>query len=327
MSRANAAARLPRSTMDAPDARIAGATMATENPTDTAGPVRDLVVEAARTQLAAVSAGIRFWAAWVEFSRPLHPGRRCGTCPTRGRQRADRRSDGPARRPHSDVPPRDDRAADRGCPALQLGAREDRSPQAAPDTPGEGQGVAPEPGADASRDADTRDLAAGRRVLTAVGAPFAGVKVLRSARHASGPSVLGSTLEPTPPARTPTHLRCTSIAQRRCHTGSARNDFAHAACQPTRSVSVVEREPPFRGAIARGHARITSRTTAAVIDVITREGRTSWPPKYALASRANVASACASSQPRASASSHGPARCGFRRVVAQVAKNRIDGSK
>ena len=62
MTRANAAARLPRSTMDAPDARIAGVTMATENPTDTAGPVRDLVVEAARTLLAAV----RFWAAWVE---------------------------------------------------------------------------------------------------------------------------------------------------------------------------------------------------------------------------------------------------------------------
>jgi hypothetical protein len=40
--------------------------MATEDTTDAAGPVRDLVVEAARTQLAAVSAGIRFWAAWVE---------------------------------------------------------------------------------------------------------------------------------------------------------------------------------------------------------------------------------------------------------------------
>jgi len=40
--------------------------MATENTTEAAGPVRDLVVEAARTQLAAVSAGIRFWAAWVE---------------------------------------------------------------------------------------------------------------------------------------------------------------------------------------------------------------------------------------------------------------------
>jgi hypothetical protein len=37
--------------------------MATEDTTDAAGPVRDLVVEAARTQL---SAGIRFWAAWVE---------------------------------------------------------------------------------------------------------------------------------------------------------------------------------------------------------------------------------------------------------------------
>src|SRR4051812_39774157 len=55
-----------RSTMGGPDARIAGVRMATEDTTETAGPVRDLVVEAARTQLAAVSAGIRFWAAWVE---------------------------------------------------------------------------------------------------------------------------------------------------------------------------------------------------------------------------------------------------------------------
>ena len=46
-----------------PDAGIAGVRMATEDTTDTAGPVRDLVVEAARTQLAAVSAGIRFWSA------------------------------------------------------------------------------------------------------------------------------------------------------------------------------------------------------------------------------------------------------------------------
>ncbi len=40
--------------------------MATERSTESAGPIRDLVVEAARTQLAAVSAGIRFWAAWIE---------------------------------------------------------------------------------------------------------------------------------------------------------------------------------------------------------------------------------------------------------------------
>jgi hypothetical protein len=40
--------------------------VATIRSSDTTGPVRDLVVEAARTQLAAVSAGIKFWAAWVE---------------------------------------------------------------------------------------------------------------------------------------------------------------------------------------------------------------------------------------------------------------------
>ena len=39
---------------------------ATERTTDGVGPVRDLVVEAARTQLAAVSAGIKFWGAWIE---------------------------------------------------------------------------------------------------------------------------------------------------------------------------------------------------------------------------------------------------------------------
>ena len=39
---------------------------ATERTTDGVGPVRDLVVEAARTQLAAVSAGIAFWAAWID---------------------------------------------------------------------------------------------------------------------------------------------------------------------------------------------------------------------------------------------------------------------
>ncbi len=39
---------------------------APERTTDGVGPVRDLVVEAARTQLAAVSAGIRFWAAWID---------------------------------------------------------------------------------------------------------------------------------------------------------------------------------------------------------------------------------------------------------------------
>jgi hypothetical protein len=44
----------------------AGVPMATERATDTAGPIRDLVVEAARTQLAAVSAGIKFWAAWID---------------------------------------------------------------------------------------------------------------------------------------------------------------------------------------------------------------------------------------------------------------------
>lgn len=38
----------------------------TERTSDGTGPVRDLVVEAARTQLAAVSAGIRFWAAWID---------------------------------------------------------------------------------------------------------------------------------------------------------------------------------------------------------------------------------------------------------------------
>jgi hypothetical protein len=52
--------------MGGPYSGNAGVRMATERSTDTAGPVRDLVVEAARTQLAAVSAGIRFWAAWVE---------------------------------------------------------------------------------------------------------------------------------------------------------------------------------------------------------------------------------------------------------------------
>jgi hypothetical protein len=43
-----------------------GLRMATERTTEPVGPIRDLVVEAARTQLAAVSAGIRFWAAWIE---------------------------------------------------------------------------------------------------------------------------------------------------------------------------------------------------------------------------------------------------------------------
>ena len=38
----------------------------TERTTDGVAPVRDLVVEAARTQLAAVSAGIHFWAAWID---------------------------------------------------------------------------------------------------------------------------------------------------------------------------------------------------------------------------------------------------------------------
>lgn len=40
--------------------------MTAEDSAEGAGPIRDLVVEAARTQLAAVSAGIRFWAAWIE---------------------------------------------------------------------------------------------------------------------------------------------------------------------------------------------------------------------------------------------------------------------
>ena len=40
--------------------------MATKQTTEPAGPIRDLVVEAARTQLAAVSAGIKFWGAWIE---------------------------------------------------------------------------------------------------------------------------------------------------------------------------------------------------------------------------------------------------------------------
>jgi hypothetical protein len=40
--------------------------MATKQTAEPAGPIRDLVVEAARTQLAAVSAGIKFWGAWIE---------------------------------------------------------------------------------------------------------------------------------------------------------------------------------------------------------------------------------------------------------------------
>jgi hypothetical protein len=40
--------------------------MTTEETSDAAGPIRDLMVEAARTQMAAVSAGIKFWAAWID---------------------------------------------------------------------------------------------------------------------------------------------------------------------------------------------------------------------------------------------------------------------
>ena len=44
----------------------AGMPMATKQSTEPAGPIRDLVIEAARTQLAAVSAGIKFWSAWID---------------------------------------------------------------------------------------------------------------------------------------------------------------------------------------------------------------------------------------------------------------------
>ena len=57
--------------------------MATKQTTEPAGPIRDLVVEAARTQLAAVSAGIKFWGAWIEFRRSIHQGGRRRARPAR----------------------------------------------------------------------------------------------------------------------------------------------------------------------------------------------------------------------------------------------------